>query len=303
VERVYGDLKDPSSLRDAVRSVDTLYHLAAVARHDANVPDREYQAVNVDGTRHVLDAARAAGVGRVLYTGTIEAVGTSRDGSPLTEEMPQHPRNIYGRSKLEAENLVRHYWVQHGMKTVVVRPPMTYGGRELILLQRLFRIVGKGVYPLIGSGTALTEFCYVKNQVQGIRLAAERGAPGEVYFISDERSYSIAEIVGTIAKQMGTRVWTPHLPIAIAFGLGLVFEALSRILPFYPFRIPQTGRPPFSRRTVEWTSSSRLYVDISKARSELGYQPRYTLETGVAETVSWYREQGYLPQRPSGRPM
>ncbi len=294
-ETVFGDLKDPESLRAAVTGVDLIYHLAAISRYDAGVADAEYRSVNLEGTRHLLDAARAAGVRRLLFTGTIEAVGTSRDGRPLTEASPQHPRNIYGKTKLEAERIVRSFGKEHGMETVVVRPPMTYGGRELILLQRLFRVIQKGIYPLIGTETVLTEFCYVKNQVHGLRLAADRGRSGEVYFISDDRSYPIEEIIRTIADTMGTGVWTPHIPVPAAMAIGLAFEGVSKVLRFYPFLIPQTGRPPFSRKTVEWTAKSRLYVDISKARKELDYHPPYSLREGVHETVSWYRENGLLP--------
>jgi UDP-glucose 4-epimerase len=218
----------------------------------------------------------------------------SKDGSPLTEDTPQSPRNIYGRSKLEGEKLVRDFSSSHGLNAVVVRPPMTYGPREMILYDRLFKVVRRHVYPLIGDGQALTEFCYVKNQVHGIRLAAERGRPGEVYFISDERSYTIEEIVRTIARVLDVRVITPRMPIPIAIAAGFTFEILSKVFRFYPFVIPQTGRPPFSRKTVAWTSESRLYCDISKARTQLGYEPEVGLETGIRETVQWYRDQGHL---------
>ncbi len=293
-ELVEGDIRQPDSLRVAMRDVDVVFHLAAISRHDANISDEEYFRINVEGTRNVLDAARAAGVRRVLFTATIEAVGTSKDGAPLTEETPQCPRNVYGRSKLEAENLVREYCRSTGFDTVVVRPPMIYGPRDVILCVRLFGIIRKGIYPLIGDGRALTEFCYVKNQVHGLRLAAERGRPGEVYFISDERSYTIEEIVRAIADVMGVKVLTPHMPVPFALAVGLGFEILSKVFRFYPFLIPQTGRPPFSRKTVEWTSESRLYCDISKARRELGYAPRYSLSEGIGETVAWYREKGLI---------
>ena len=291
---VHGDIRDRSSLAAAMRGIETVYHLAAISHHDARLPDTEYEAVNVQGTRNVLEAADEAGVKCVLFTATIEAVGLSKDGAPLTEESPQTPRNIYGESKLAAENLVRAYRSPRGMKTVVVRPPMTYGPRELILVDRLFKMVQRGIYPLIGSGKALTEFCYVKNQVLGIRLAAEKGRPGEVYFISDHRSYTIEEIVGAIGKEVRARVFTPHIPVPVAFAMGCVFEVLSKVLRFYPFLIPQTGRPPFSRKTVAWTSESKLYCDISKARRELGYTPTYDLTTGIRETVAWYCQHGFL---------
>lgn len=288
-----GDVRDKASLRTAVENVETVYHLAAISRFDANVPDADYHAVNVEGTRNVLDAARDAGVKRLVFTATIEAVGTSKDGKPLAEETPQQPRNIYGRTKLQAEQLVRNY-DGGAMETVVVRPPMTYGPREPILCARLFSIIQKGFYPLIGDGQALTEFCYVKNQVHGLRLAAARGRQGGVYFISDDRSYTIENIVRAIAAGLGVRVRTPHLPIRVAWLLGLGFEVLAKVLRFYPFLIPQTGRPPFSRKTVEWTSQSRLYCDIGRARAELGYHAPYTLDQGVRETVAWYREHGFL---------
>jgi len=293
-EIVTGDIRDPASLHKAMQGGGTVYHLAAISRHDVNVPESEYYAVNVQGTRNVLDAARAAGVRRVVFTATIEAVGTSKDGSPLTEETPQSPRNIYGQTKLDAENLVRVYHAEKGVDAVVVRPPMTYGPREPIRCQRLFRIIQRGFYPLIGHGQALTEFCYVKNQVHGLRLAAERGQPGEVYFISDDESYTIEGIVRAIADEMGVRVFTPHLPIRLALAVGLCFELLGKVLRFYPFVIPQTGRPPFSRKTVEWTSESRLYCDISKARRQLGYSAPYSLKQGIRETVDWYRTHGFL---------
>lgn len=293
-EVVTGDIRDRESLRRAVRGMDAVYHLAAISRHDARVPDAEYEAVNIQGTRNVLEMADEAGVKRVLFTGTIEAVGMSKDGKPLTEETPQVPRNIYGKSKLDAENVVRHYASRRGMNTVVVRPPMTYGPRELLLCARLFKPIQRGLYPLVGDGQALTEFCYVKNQVHGIRLAMDRGVSGSVYFISDGRPYPISEVVLSIAREMGVRVYMPHLPIPVAYALGFTFEMLSKVLRFYPFLIPQTGRPPFSRKTVAWTSESRLYVDISKAQRELLYTPNHSMESGLKETVQWYRENGYL---------
>ncbi|MFH0880859.1 MAG: NAD-dependent epimerase/dehydratase family protein [Lentisphaerota bacterium] len=293
-EIITGDIRDPACLGTAMRDVAVVYHLAAIPRHDANICDVEYHAVNVEGTRNILESAAGAGVRRVVFTGTIEAVGLSRDGRPLTEDTPQEPRNIYGRTKLEAENLVRAFNLRQGVETVVVRPPMTYGPREMLLLTRIFKLIQKGFYPLVGSGQALAEFCYVKNQVRGIRLAAERGRPGEVYFISDERPYAFEEIIDAIAAEMGVRLWKPHIPVPLARAMGLTLELLAKVLRFYPFIIPQTGRPPFSRKSVAWLSESRLFVDISKARRELGYAPPYDLRQGIRETVKWYREHGLL---------
>ena len=293
-ERVSGDLCAPDTLGPAVEGIESVYHLAAHPRFDAKVPDEEYEAVNVAGTRNLLDACAAAGVKRVLYTSSIEAVGPSEDGQRLTEETQPNPGNIYGRTKLEGERIVREYSGRDGMETVIVRPPMIYGPREMILVQRLFRVIKWGFYPIIGTGEALTEFCYVKNQVAGIRKVMENGRGGETYFISDERSYTIKAIVRGIAAAMGVRVRLVYLPVPIAWSIGLMLELLSKVLRFYPFVIPATSRPPFSRKTVDWTSKSKLYCDISKAKADAGYEPRYSLEQGIRETVDWYRQNGHL---------
>lgn len=298
-EIVWGDIREPSTLSSAVAGVDTVFHLAALPRHDARVPDAVYHDINVQGTRNVLEAADAAGARRLLFTATIEAVGMSPDGRPLTEDTPQQPRNIYGRTKLEAERMVRAFDARRGLETIVVRPPMTYGPREMLLCARLFKPMQFGVYPLIGDGLALMECCYVKNMVHGIRLAAERGADKSVFFISDERSYTFREIVEAIASELGVRVRTPRIPVPLAYALGLTAELAGRVLPFYPFLVPQTGRPPFSRKTVAWTKESRMFVDIGKARRELGYRPAYSLQDGLRETIAWYRRYGHL--RPAGR--
>ncbi len=293
-EIAYGDIKDVESLKEAVKDVDVVYHLAAVSRFDLNVSSEEYNATNVTGTGNVLEACRAAGVRKVIYTSTIEAVGPSADGKALTEETRPSPRNIYGKTKLAGEEIVKKYHADYGMDTIIVRPPMTYGPGDLVLFQRLFKMISRGFYPVVGCGRTLTEFCYVKNQVSGIRLAAEKGKAGETYFISDERSYTIEEIVRRIAGELGVSIKIVHLSIPQAYAIGFSLEVLSKIFRFYPFVIRETGRPPFSRKTVGWTSKSSLFCDISKARREFGYRAPYSLSEGIRETVAWYKEKGFL---------
>ncbi len=294
VEIIYTNLSDKPGLEKAVAGMDEVYHLGAIPRYIANIPDQEYRDINIKATADLLEVSEAAKVKSFLYTATIEAVGISEDGKPLTESSPQFPRNIYGLSKMEGERLVRNHAAGQQMKAVVVRPPMTYGPRDPVLVQRLFGLIQKGFYPLVGDGKALTEFCYVLNMVQGMRLAMEKGQPGQVYFISDAHSYSIKEVIMTIAQEMGVRLIMPRIPVPVAYLIGFTFEILGKVFRFHPFIMPHTGRPPFSRKTVTWTARSRQYVDISKARRELGYKPRYDLNLGIRATIEWYRQHGKL---------
>lgn len=291
---VEGDLLDPSSLQTAVQGCDIVFHAAGLSRYHAHVPETEYRRVNVQGTETLLEACEANHVKTFVYISSIEAVGLSPDGLALTEESAPHPRNAYGRSKWEAERLVRHSGQSSGMKCVIARIATTYGPREKMLFKRMFKPIHRGVYCIFGDGSALIEFSYIKNQTLGIWQVAQQGEPGGVYFISDPRSYSFREVVTQIGSALGGRLKLIPLPVPMAWVAGLCCEGLSRILRFYPFYVRETGRPPFSRETLRWAAKSAIFCDTTKSKRQLGHFPLFSLEEGIQETVDWYRNQGWL---------
>lgn len=290
----YGDLNDIGSLKKAVEGIKTVYHLAAIPKWEGGVSQQKYKIVNVEGTRNLLEACRLNSVKRVLFTSSLDAVGPSIDGNPINEETVPKPRNIYGATKLEGERIAKEYYEKHGLEIVIVRLPMVYGPRNLLHLKRFFRMVKRGYYPIVGNGDALMEFCYVKNAVHGLKLAMEKGKPGEIYFISDERSYQFREVITDIARQLNVNLKFIRMSVPIAKGLGFSIEILSKFLKFYPFTFKGTGRPAFSRNTVTWMAKSTLFCDISKAKKDFGYKAKYTLQEGIRETIKWYRKIGVL---------
>jgi nucleoside-diphosphate-sugar epimerase len=295
VEVVVGDLREPASLRSAVKGVDRVYHLAALARLYAWLKPEDYTVINSTGTRNLLEAAHLAGVKRFVHVSTFDAVGPSRDGTPVTEDTPCQPVNDYGRSKLEGERAVREYSAK-GLPCVIVRPPAVYGPRSTLHCARLFRPVSKGWYPLFGDGNTLMELNYVGNQVEGIMLAGEKDrAVGNAYFISDERSYTINEVLHAVAKAVGREdLQIVRIPAAAGLAIGAAVEAVGKVVPIWPFRVPETGRPAFSRNTVRWTTNSTWFCSCEKAKRELGYRPSYSLEEGTKLTAAWLRENGHL---------
>ena len=295
VEIVNGDVREPASLRTAMMSVEKVYHLAALARLYAGLKLEDYMAVNAAGTRNMLEASRLAGVRKFVHVSTFDAVGPSRDGQPVTEETLCQPVNDYGRSKLAAELAVKEYMAK-GLPATIVRPPAVYGPRSTLHLSRLFKPVSKGWYPLFGDGSTLMEFNYVSNQVEGIMLAGEKErAVGNTYFISDERSYHINEVLQAVAKAVGREdLRIVRIPAAAGLAIGAAVEAVGKVVPIWPFRVPETGRPAFSRNTVRWTTSSIWFCSCEKAKRELGYRPPYTLEEGTRLTAEWFRGKGCI---------
>ena len=291
---VYGDICDRAALKKAAEGIDIVYHLAAIPNWHGGVSRQEYEAVNTEGTRNILEACRLNQVKRLVFTSSLEAVGPSRDGEAVNEETAPVPVNIYGETKLRAEEIVTQYHKQYGLKTVIVRLPAVYGPRNMLHLKRYFKMAKKGWYPIVGNGTSLIEFCYVKNAISGLKAAMEKGKAGEIYFISDERSYQFREVIEAIANQLNINMKFISMPAFVAKGVGFSFEVLSKFLKFYPFFFKEMGRPAFSRKSVDWMVKNTLFCDISKAKRELGYKTSFTLQNGIRETAEWYSKIGVL---------
>jgi len=295
VNVVFGDLRNKKSLirvEKIVKDVDIIFHLAALARAYEYLGVKDYFLTNVEGTRNLLEAFKKHSIEKFIYISSIEAVGGST-GNPLTEESLCNPVGTYGRTKRLGELITLEYSQKYRIPTCILRFSMTYGPRSTLLWPRLFNLVRKGIYPIVGSGNTKFEFCYVENEVEGmIRAAKTEGTEGEIFFISDERSYTIKEVLNEIARIMGVNLRIVYLPYILTYPIALSFEALSKIFKFYPFAVPETGRPAFSRKTIRWTSKDTWICDISKARRILKYKPPFSLRDGLQKTVDWFREIG-----------
>lgn len=296
VEIVLGDLRNRKSLikiAEVVKDVDIVFHLAALARAYEYLGLKDYFLTNVKGTRNLLEAFKNRNIERFIYISSIEAVGGSVTGEPLTEERPCHPVGIYGRTKRLGELITLEYFQKYKIPTCILRFPMTYGTRNTLLWPRLFNLVRNGVYPIIGNGNTKFEFCFVGNEVEGmIRAAKTRNIEGEIFFISDERSYMIKEVLNAIAEEMEVDLKMIHLPYTLLYPVAISFEFLSKIFKFYPFAVPETGRPAFSRKTIRWTSRDTWICDINKAKKVLKYKPPFNLRVGLRKTINWFKEIG-----------
>ncbi len=286
----HGDLLDKESLKPALEGVTHVFHVAGIAYPYHGLPNYIYHTVNVLGTMNLYELCKGKKIKRFVYVSSIEAAGPSSDGRPLTEKSSRNPTDAYGRSKRDAELWLLANYKNDNIPVTIVRPPMTYGERSP-LLERLFKYVKKGMFPMFGKGDASFEFCYVKNLVHGMYLAGEKEkAVGNIYFIS-EGSYKVIDVVNEIAKVMDVKLKVIHIPRSIAYCIGFVMEVLNKILPFYPFRGKQTGSPIFSRKSVDWITNDRYICSIAKIKKDLGYEPKYSMTEGVKNTVRWYEEE------------
>jgi nucleoside-diphosphate-sugar epimerase len=282
VEIVPGDLTDAAAVSAACRGCDTVYHIAATYR-EAGQPDRAYRDVNVTGTRHVLEAARTTGAGRVVHCST-GGVHGHVERPPANEDAPLRPGDVYQETKLEAERLAREFGRAAGLDVAIVRPIGIYGPGDTRFL-KMFRGIARRRFPILGNGQVYYHLTYITDLVDGFRRAGERPeAAGRTYIIAGPRYTTLTDLAGRVAAVLGVPPPWLRLPVFPFWIAGAACEAVC---------VPLRVQPPLYRRRVDFYTKSRAF-DITRARTELGYVPRVDLDEGLRRTAAWYRTQGWL---------
>jgi UDP-glucose 4-epimerase len=259
-EVVQGDVADPAAVARAVEGVGVVFHLAALASVQKSVeaPGATHQ-VCATGTLHVLDAARKAGVRRVVYAASSSAYGVP-PGEVQTEQDPVQPLSPYAAAKLAGELYLQAFATTYGLETVRLRFFNIFGPRQRAdspysgVIALFTAALTEGQTPMIhGDGLQSRDFTYVSDVVQALTRAAEvAGVSGKVYNVGTGRATTVLDLVASLNRLLGTNVVPRHAP-------------------------PRAGDVRHSR------------ADISLARRELGYEPVVSFEQGLAETLRWYR--------------
>jgi len=269
-----GDLSDRDAITAAMRGCDTVFHAAAhVEQHG---PLATFMAINVAGTEHALAAARAAGIKRFVHIGT-EAV--LADGKPIIradEQRPiaDRPAGPYPFTKGLAEAAVQAANGE-GLETVVVRPRFIWGKGDTSVLPQIVTAVKRGRFGWLGGGRYLTSTCHVDNVVEGTLLAAERGTPGAIYFLTDGAPVEFRDFMTRLLATQG------------------VDASRVRDVPLWLARVVAAAtswmkHPPVTRTALALVGHE-VTVDDSKARRELGYRATTTIEAGLAQMTNGVR--------------
>lgn len=259
-----------SHLADA----EVVVHAAAFV--EAWGPADAWERINVDGTRRMLAAAREAGVRRFIHIGTEAALvhGQSLhdadENYPLALDSP-YP---YCSTKARAEQAVRAANDPGaGFITLVLRPRFIWGPGDRTLLPAILAMARAGRWSWVDHGRALTSTTYIGNLVDAIELALTRGQPGEAYFILDDGTRTLREMVSALARAAGVKLPDKSVPYGLAHAVGGVLEFCWRT-----FRVP--GAPPLTRHAAMVMGRDCTLVG-EKARRELGYLPRVSVAEGL----------------------
>jgi UDP-glucuronate 4-epimerase len=256
---VRGDILDAALVEGLVKGHDLVVHLAALAgvRPSLRQPAR-YQRVNVEGTANVLEACRAAGVSRVVFASSSSVYGAREDGAAFREDDPcVAPASPYAASKRAGELLCSLYRDLFGIGVSALRFFTVYGPRQRadMAIHKFTRALSSG-RPVTLFGDAARDYTYIDDILDGTLAACRAVTPGRfaIYNLGGTRVVRLTELVAHIAAALGVTVEILRAP-------------------------PQPGDVPLTR------------ADVTRARKELGYEPRVSLEEGIRRYVAWTRSE------------
>ncbi len=258
IEVVASDVTDADGVREAVRGVEVVFHLAALIGipYSYHAP-RSYVRTNVEGTLNVLQAAREQGISRVVHTSTSEVYGTAQR-VPIDEDHPLQGQSPYSASKIAADKMAEAYHRSFDVPVAVVRPFNTFGPRQsarAVIPTVISQLLAGAESLKLGNLVPTRDFNFVHNTVDGFVRAAEADAAvGEVINLGTGREISIGDLVRLLMEVMGREV--------------PVVEEAPRVRP-------------------ESSEVDRLLADVDKARRLLDWRPRVPLEDGLRATIEW----------------
>lgn len=284
VELVEGDITRPQSLNGIADGMDRVLHMATLG-HVSNfsVTESMFEAINAHGTRNIMTEALRAGVGRIVHCSTVAAMGICED-VPATEKSRCNPHHPYGRSKLQAENIVLDLVKDQDLPAVIIRFSMVYGPGDPRDILKLTRLARKGLFPKVGRRPKLTPLVHVNDAIQGLLLAAENGVAGQKYLITNQDSLPFDEIRKILQKALGVTRFPLYVPEWAALTMASLIESV----------FPALGKvPPIARKNIESTLADRVF-SIEKAQREIGFNPRVDPTEGLRQTVEWYKKQGWV---------
>ncbi len=273
-EPVNGDLEDLTALRAGMTGCDVAFHTAAIVK-DWGDPV-EFHRVNVQGTENLLAAAREAGVPCVVHVSTEAVLAGSAPLTGVDETMPRpaEPYGPYALTKGLAEERVIAA-NSPSLRTVVVRPRFIWGKGDTSVLPQLVAAVRAGRFRWVSGGRYLTSATHVRNVVEALLLAAERGRGGEIYFATDGPPIEFRTFITALLETQGVRPGRRSLPRGFAFTLGGIVESV-----WTAFHIK--AAPPITRMVVKMMGEE-VTINDSKARKELGYAGKISFEEGIRQ--------------------
>lgn len=269
VRFIQADIRDAASVQAACEGMDAIFH--NVAQVPLAKDKAAFDSVNRQGTENLLDAALKAGVGKVVYTSSSAVFGVPK-ANPVVEDMKPEPQEAYGMAKLDGEKSCHRFTAQ-GLDVSIIRPRTIMGHGRLGIFQILFEWIRSGNnVPVLGKGDNIYQFVHADDLAEACVLAAER--PGSrIYNCGTDRFGTMREVLEKLCAHAGTGAKVRSIPMAPAVAAMKITSAIG-ISPLGAYHALMYGRS--------------MYFDVSRAKSELNWQPKFSNEEMFIDSYDWY---------------
>ena len=280
VELRVGSLSDSAFLRESCEGIDVVMNLAG-RLGGWDVRQEELRLANVAVVKKLICAAEASGAKQFIQCSTPGVVGMV---GIAAEDAPYNTMGEYERTKREAEEFALSRNLKDGLAVTVARPDFVYGPGDLHKL-KMFQAIRKRRFPLIGGGGSLLHPTHVRDVAGGLILMLERTeAFGHVFNIAGPRPVTVREMVSIVVNTLNVKPPRISVPTPVALGAGFMGEMAARLF---------NCQPPITRQQVVFFTRDHA-SDITRAKKVLGYEPLIKPEDGIASTIAWYRQEGYI---------
>jgi nucleoside-diphosphate-sugar epimerase len=278
IEQSRGDLVSGEGLEQALKDVDTVIHLAGVTKA---LSADAYYAGNVRASENLARAiARTGRAIRLVHVSSLAAIGPGKDRVPVSEETPPQPLTHYGKSKLQGERIVRGILPN----AMIVRPPVVYGPRDTDVFE-LLKSISRGFVVQLAGGERWFSAIYACDLVTGILAAAASPVTGRSWFLAHPKAVSWTEFGEAAARIMNRTPRLIQVPRSVANAAGYCAELWARL----------TRHPGIVSREKVIEAECRYWIcDTRRASEEIGFHAVTGIDEGLAITLSWYREAGWL---------
>ena len=279
---IEGDIRDAAKMKEAAAGANLVFHLAgrAHALSQLGEDDDAYRPLNVEGTRNVLEGALAGGAQAIVFFSSVKVFG-DETAECRDETAPSSPSTPYGRSKAEAEELVKDYTRTTELRGVSLRLPLVYGPGNKGNIQRLIWAIDHHLFPPFPDIPNRRSLVHVSNVVEAALLAALQAPKSPCYIVTDRRPYSTRELYTMICRALGRQIPHWQFPLRALMILGALGDLV--------------GLATRRRFLIDTASLGKLigsaWYSSQRISRELGYDPVINLESALPELIAGYRSQ------------
>lgn len=275
----YGDVTQPESLTEVCGGIDILVHNAGLASDWGSI--ELFRSVNVEGTKNIAQAALEKGVKRIVQMSSVAIHGFDNSFA-VKEDDALNPVYNYSTSKMEAEHWILDFGKKNNIEVTAIRPGNVFGERDHTFIEKYIEALVSGQIAYVNGGKSMTCPTYVRNLRDAVYLASQNEkAVGEAFLITDGLEINWKDFTNALAEKMNVK--KPKLSIPLWLGLpiaGLVETA---------YKVVGAKSAPLITKYRMYNGGTDYYFSIEKAKSLLGFNPKYDLDESLTNTANWYK--------------